>query len=603
MEQGTGLSAEQGMSLTDYLRIARRFWKGITALVLVSTVAAFAWYVIQPRIYAAEASGMVISSGADNLSWSLAGDSLAKSKAKSYKTVAESASVADRVVSDLGLSTTARALVANVTVTVPTDGTEIRISARDMDPVLAQNVANDWVKALAAQVNDLEKDANSKGNPAVKVVPLATAMLPTDPVSPKLSLALGVGVVGGLLLGLAYAFIRDRVDRRIRTSEEAERFGYPVIGTLPLDDMLTKGSSVLEGTGGHQFMSEALRELRTNLRFIDVDHQPRIVLVTSSLPSEGKSTVIANLASTLAADAEPVIVVDADLRRPNVHNVFDVAGDVGVTDVLSGRAGIDEVLQTWPGNDLVRVLAAGHIPPNPSELLGSQAMRNLLATLSQDALVLVDAPPVLPFTDAAILSRAVDGTLVLVRASRTKVDELSHALGNLQRVKGRVLGIILNGIPSKGADARARGYYGRYGYGEPPTEDRAVKPAAQQHGAASRRRGTSVPAAGWPGGEPSLADDAAQSRWDRTDDGDQQSGFGVPHPAPTHLGIAAEQEEPDSRRDYFGWEQPDFGGAPDRHPNASESSEAHPADPAADDDGIWLPARVRESYGSRRRGV
>jgi capsular exopolysaccharide synthesis family protein len=595
------------MSLTDYLRIARRFWKGIVALVLVSTVAAFGWYLIQPRIYAAEASGMVISSGADNLSWSLAGDSLAKSKAKSYKTVADSASVADRVIADLGLPTTATALAGSVTVTVPTDGTEIRISAQDRDPAQAQNVANAWVKALAAQVNDLEKDANSKGNPAVKVVPLATAMLPTSPVSPKLSLALGVGVVGGLLLGLAYAFIRDRVDRRIRTSEEAERFGYPVIGSLPLDDVLVKGSSVLEGAGGHQFMHEALRELRTNLRFIDVDHQPRIVLVTSSLPSEGKSTVIANLASTLAADAEPVIVVDADLRRPNVHNVFGVSGEVGVTDILSGRAGIDDVIQTWPGNDLVRVLAAGHIPPNPSELLGSQAMRNLLSTLAQDSLVLVDAPPVLPFTDAAVLSRVADGTLVLVRAARTKVDELSHALGNLQRVKGRVLGLILNGVPSKGADARARGYYGHYGYAEPPARGRAQKPAAQRHEASHRRRGTAAVApAEWRDVEAATGHDTGETQWDRAhEDTGRSGGFGSHYPAPSHLGLASEHlehpehPEQDAARDYSEWAQTDYGIA---EREDSQSQAAAPED-SAEDDGMWLPARVRESYGSRRRGV
>lgn len=598
MEQGTGLSADQGMSLTDYLRIARRFWKGILALVLVSTVAAFGWYLIQPRIYSAEASGMVISSGADNLSWSLAGDSLAKSKAKSYKAVAESASVANRVISDLSLSTTPQDLLGNVGVTVPTDGTEIRIDARDRDPVQAQKVANDWVKALAAQVSDLERDANAntKGNPAVKVVPLVTAMVPTEPVSPKLTLALGVGVVGGLLLGLAYAFIRDRVDRRIRTSEEAERFGYPVIGTLPLDDVLVKGSSVLEGTGGHQFMSEALRELRTNLRFIDVDHQPRIVLVTSSLPSEGKSTVISNLASTLAADAEPVIVVDADLRRPNVHNVFDVVGDVGVTDILSGRARIDDVMQTWPGNDLVRVLAAGHIPPNPSELLGSQAMRNLLATLAQDALVLVDAPPLLPFTDAAVLSRIADGTLVLVRANRTKVDELAHALGNIQRVKGRVLGLILNGIPAKGADARARGYYGRYGYAEPPAEGRALE-AQEPQRKSGTRRGSAAKAEDWLESGHPLADESAAPQWDRPGEGGGQGphGFAGPHQAQTRLGVAAEPGQPEYPRDHSGWGQQDYAGDP-----ADRSADA---DGTTADDGVWLPARVRESYGSRRRGL
>jgi capsular exopolysaccharide synthesis family protein len=289
-----------------------------------------------------------------------------------------------------------------------------------------------------------------------------------------------------------------------------------------------------------------------------------------------------------------VIVVDADLRRPNVHNVFDVVGDVGVTDILSGRARIDDVMQTWPGNDLVRVLAAGHIPPNPSELLGSQAMRNLLATLSQDALVLVDAPPVLPFTDAAVLSRIADGTLVLVRANRTKVDELSHALGNIQRVKGRVLGLILNGIPSKGADARARGYYGRYGYGEPPTEGRAPEAAAPQHEAGSRR---AAAADDWLGAGHALADDGAAAQWDRPGEGGGQRahGFAAPYSAEPRRDMPVEPRQSEAPRDHSGWVQSGYADDRDLRPSDVE-------EPAADD-GVWLPARVRESYGSRRRGV
>lgn len=474
-----------GLTLVDYLRIARAYWKGIIASILLLTLLGFASTLIQPRIYASESTGIVVTGGAENLSLSLAGDNLAKSKAKNYKSVASSRLVADRVVNELGLSTSADDLLASVTVSVPVETAEVRVLAQSNDPATAQRIADAWVRALTDQVLDIESanldPANPAAIPAVRIVPLGTAILPTDPISPNVKLSVMVGALSGLVLGLAYALVRNYLDRRLRSAQEIERrYGVPVIGTLPADPRLNGKSTVVDGgiaglhnaDKGSHAITEALRELRTNLQFIDVDNPPRIIVVTSSVPSEGKSTVTANLAVTMAAAGENVIVVDGDLRRPTVVDVFNLIPGVGVTDVLSGHAELKDVLQQWGEMPNLQVLGSGRIPPNPSELLGSRAMKNMLKTLAQDAIVLIDAPPLLPVTDAAVLSRVADGAIVVVRAGKTTSDELGRSLGNLERVKGHVLGTILNCVPMSGSDSYS--YYGSYAsFDNEPSADQA----------------------------------------------------------------------------------------------------------------------------------
>ncbi|WP_240720887.1 polysaccharide biosynthesis tyrosine autokinase [Pseudarthrobacter sp. NamE2] len=300
------------------------------------------------------------------------------------------------------------------------------------------------------------------------MLPLGKAVLPTSPTSPNIKLNLALGALVGLALGLAYAVLRRYLDRRISKASEIERlFGVPVIGTLPVDHRLDDKSTVLDaGTSAAQVqeaggaMAEALRELRTNFGFLDVDQPPRIIVVTSSVQSEGKSTVTANLAVTMGAAGEDVVVVDGDLRRPTLVDVFNLVPGVGVTDVLAGKAELVDVLQPWGALPNLSVLGSGRIPPNPRELLGSRAMKNMLYALAEDPVVLIDAPPLLPVTDAAVLSHAADGAVVVVRTGRTTQEQLDQSLGNLEKVKGRILGAVLNYVPTKGTDSYS--YYGTY---------------------------------------------------------------------------------------------------------------------------------------------
>lgn len=488
--------APAGLDLRDYLKVIRTYWKGIVSFTLLATLAAMGWTVLQPKVYSSDSSGIVVTPGSDNVSLSLAGDSLAKAKVKNYESVAKSRLVADRVIAALDLNTTADALLGSISVKVPLETAEIRVTAESTDPATAQRLADAWVNGLAAQVEAIETapaeasgattDAESQAGAtatAVRVLPLGKAVLPTGPTSPNTKLNLTLGALVGLALGVAYAVIRRHLDRRIRSAAEIEQvFGIPAIGTLPLDHRLDGKSTVLDAgipaqvhdAGGA--MAEALRELRTNISFLDVDQPPRIIVVTSSVQSEGKSTVTANLAVTMAAAGENVVVVDGDLRRPTLVDVFNLVPGAGVTDVLAGTAELEDVLQPWSALPNLTVLGSGRIPPNPSELLGSMAMKNMLKALAENATVLIDAPPLLPVTDAAVLTRVADGAIVVIRTGRTTQDQLAQSMGNLDKVKGRVLGAVLNYLPTRGTDSYS--YYGTYTAAPEKTSNRPIFQAA-----------------------------------------------------------------------------------------------------------------------------
>ncbi len=457
-----------GMGLSDYVRVARTYWKHIAVLTLIVTLLATAWSAFRPRVFAAEASAVVLAVGTDNVSSLLAGDTLAKARAKTYKSLAESRLVADNVSASAGLNMKGDALLGAITVTVPRDTAEVRIKAESPDPTTAKQIADAWIVELSKQVREREVAAAAVGEAATAVTPplslvlLDPATVPTAPVSPN-SLSMAIfGTFVGFLLAYSSALLRDRLDRRLRTAADIERlFSVPVIGALPVDLRLTGENKVLGGVpaaptpssrGQSPAFAEALRELRTNLTFLDVDNPPRVIVVTSSVSGEGKSTIAANLASAISAGGEQVIVVDGDLRHPSMAKIFDVIPGIGITDVLTGKAEVDDVLQQRSDLPNLSILGSGRIPPNPTELLGSHAMKKLIESLSEKAIVIIDAPPVLPVTDAVLLAKISDGAIVVVRAGRTTKDQLTKSLGNIRKVHGAVLGTLLNCVPAKEFD-------------------------------------------------------------------------------------------------------------------------------------------------------
>lgn len=475
------------MELRSILPILRAHWIAIVLLTLLGGAAAFGWSLLQPRVYSADASGYVTAGSNTDTGNALVGNNLAQSKVKSYIDIGSSRAVAQYAIDDLGLTDIQpEQLVGRISVTNPSDTVLMKVSAEASSPTGARDLAEAWLRGIAQQIQTLE---NPTGDVAatgvVQLVPLDSAVLPSSPTSPNTRLAIGIGLLVGLIVGIAYATVRHALDRRIRSAEVVEReTGLSVIGAIPIDRRFTDEDRLVSMDGATDYsnqgdddvaVAEALREVRTNLQFMDVDNPPRVIVVTSPLPGDGKSTTIANLAIALAAGGQSVVLVDADLRRPTVSKTFNLVDGAGLTDVLAGRSELSDVLQPWGTSGRLAILAAGKTPPNPSELLGSERMHSLLAELSTRAIVLIDAPPLIPVTDAAILTHNTDGALIVASVGKTSYEGLNKALQNLQRANARPLGIILNRMPRRGAGS----YYGYgYGYGYKPRKgDVAQKPA------------------------------------------------------------------------------------------------------------------------------
>jgi capsular exopolysaccharide synthesis family protein len=469
------------MELKDYLRILRAHWVGVVVLTVFGVVAAGAYSVSQPKVYEATSTGYVGAGGNDQAAQASIANQLALSKVESYAAIATSTRVAQSVIKTLGLDTSPSVLASSISVNQPTNTVVLNVSARAATPQQAQRLADAWVVALASQVPQVDRESG------IKIVPYTSAVLPTSPVLPRTKLNLALGFVLGLLLGFAYALIRHQFDRRIRSAEEVERrFGTPVIGLVPQSQHMTRDKgqplqlAVTGAVGADSAgVAEAFRKLRTNLAYMDVDSPPRVIVVTSPKQSDGKSTVAANLAAAIAVAGQAVTLVDGDLRRPTVAHAMGVFEDVGLTDVLVGRVGLGEVLQSHPDVPGLQVLGSGPVPPNPSELLGSQAMRTLMKDLARESIVIVDAPPLLPVTDAAVLTRSADGALVVISHGGTLDSELASALNHITTVHGRTLGIIFNRMRRRAAAGYYYGDYARY-EAAPETQAETGKRSSRQ---------------------------------------------------------------------------------------------------------------------------
>ena len=447
------------MTLLEAVRAARQYWMTIVACVLIGIGVAAVYALLQPRLYTATSRAYVIvGAGSTRVADASIGANVAEGKAKSYVSVMASDMVAERVIAKLGLDIPNSDVTRALTVSVEPETPTIIVQATSTSPVLAREFANAAVES-GAEVASILESGGKEGTELVKMVPVSTAEIPSQPSSPNVQRLLAYGFLGGVALAWIVVLLKMRLDTRIRRpSDIAQMTEVALIGTIPRSrDLTTRlhSEDMMRGAVG-----EALRHLRTNLMFADPDNPPRTVLVTSPQPSEGKSTTSALLARALAMRGERVLLIDADLRRPMVGTIFGVTSGIGLTQALSGSVPLDEaIVETdTPG---LNVLPAGRIPHNPSEILGSARFAELLTELAATYLVIIDAPPLLPVTDGLILSRRVDGLLLVTLMGKGRREHLDRALQLLAGVHARVFGIVLNGIPQ----GRSAGVYGYETYG------------------------------------------------------------------------------------------------------------------------------------------
>jgi capsular exopolysaccharide synthesis family protein len=453
------------VELKDYWQTIRRRWKLVVVVFLLCVAAAgFLTWQATPQ-YSSSARIFVSTTPSDTTD-ALAGNTFATQRASSYVDLVTTLKMAERVANDLGghASNEPGALRSAVSAEVVPDTVNIVITAVDPDATRARNVAQAYAGALSDTVADLETP-RGKNQALITASIVDNAQVASSPVSPRPLRNVGLGMVFGLLLGLGLAVLRDLMDNSLSSAEDIGHVTTaPILGHINSDPSAVKKApsvALAESTP----WAEAFRVLRTNMQYVDVDRERRVFVVSSSLPAEGKSTTAVNLAITLSMAGERVALVECDLRRPLIARRLGLDEAVGTTSVLIGKVSLDDALQVYDGTKLT-VLACGQLPPNPSELLQSQAMTVLIQDLRERFdVVILDAPPLLPVTDAALLSAQSDGMLAVVRHGKTTRDQLRHALERVEQVDGKCVGVVVNLAPAKKSAGYGYGYgYGSYGY-------------------------------------------------------------------------------------------------------------------------------------------
>lgn len=446
------------MELKEYLHVLRRGWVLITSCVLIGLLVAGAVSLLIPPKYKAETKLFVALQNSGSVSELQQGNVFTQARVQSYVETVSTPVVLQPVIDGLGLEESSSSLASRITATSDPKTVLIRISVTDSSAIEAAAIAQSVGNSLVNAVETLEKPARSDISP-VKLSIVTPATATSTPVSPNVRLNLVLGLLAGLVAGIAIVFLRKVLDTRIRGEIDLRRLtDLPVLGGISFDSDASK-KPLLTQAAIQSPRAESFRQLRTNLQFAHVSHNSKTILMTSSLPGEGKSTTATNLAIALAQAGQSVALIDADLRRPMVADYLGLERGAGLTTALIGRADVGDLLQKW-GDDNLFVLTSGQVPPNPSELLGSERMRELLLTLEEafDA-VIIDAPPLLPVTDAAVLAQQVGGVVLVVGSQKVRTTDLEKSLAALEMVNADVLGIVLNRLPAKGPDAYAYGYY------------------------------------------------------------------------------------------------------------------------------------------------
>jgi capsular exopolysaccharide synthesis family protein len=444
------------MDRRGYLRVLRRRKVTVAAAMLICVTVALGLSLAAEPTYQAEAKLLVVAKSrpGGGVSSAYEGALLSQQLIASFSEMLQSRAILQRALELDPQPLTANQLQAQVNAQPILDTLLIRLTVHDHTPRRAQRLANSVARAFIQELPRLQ------GGSTIQVDLVETALLPSTPVAPRLKVNVTLGLLLGTLLGLGLAFLREHMDTSIKTPEMLEAAGHvPVVGAIPI--FKASKEPVPVSNRPRSVEAEAFRKLRTNFTFLGVDKESICCLITSPMAGEGKSTVAANLAIALAQAGQRVAVVEADLRKPAVHEVLDLEQRVGVTTVLMGRTEVDDALQPFRTESLV-ALTSGQLPPNPSELLGSRQMAELLAQLRRRAdVVLLDCPPLLPVTDPMVVASHTDGVLLVVRAGKTTTDQVQAARATCDKAGAHVFGAVLNATNVAEGDQPT--YYGHYG--------------------------------------------------------------------------------------------------------------------------------------------
>ena len=447
------------MDLHGYVQAVRKYWWLVLLMTGLCVGASIVLtYTATPQYESSVTFFVSTSANADGTA--LQADQYAQRRVNSYVGLLTSEKLAQSVIDNAHLDMTVSQVTGSIAAAADLNTVLLTATVTNSSPERSLAIAT----AISTQFGQMVAQLDNHGSPENANVVLNVVSGPTlnpVPVSPRKTLNIGLGVLLGLALGLAAAILREVLDNTVRSPQVLRTMSEaPVLGVIAADRG-SKKSPLIVDNHARSVRAEAFRQLRTNLQFIDAARPVGVLVVTSSIANEGKSTTAINLAVSFSDSGRRVLLIEADLRRPRVAEYLDLEGAVGLTNVLVGQAAIDDVLQPW-GRGGLTVLPSGTIPPNPSELMGSPLMAELIIQLRKSFdMIIIDTPPVLPVTDAAVASRLVDGVVVVVRYGKTTRNQVSTALRSLTAVDARVLGTVLTMSPVKGAEA-----YSAYGYYE-----------------------------------------------------------------------------------------------------------------------------------------
>ncbi|MDP9118298.1 MAG: polysaccharide biosynthesis tyrosine autokinase [Actinomycetota bacterium] len=445
------------MTLRAYLRVFRERWRLVALVTLIVVAIAVLITSATPKVYQADAQVFVASANASSTLDAAQAAVYIQTEVSTYAAIVDNPDVLHSVESDLGLTIGDQALKAKIFASAPIGQSIVLIHVKDASPAQAAAIANSASRAFIAAV---EKDQTPTGSSVSSVHLFVTdpASAPTKPVSPKTALNLSVGLLLGLILGAGLAIARDVLDTRIKDADALTKIsGSPLMGVI-VEDPKTQRHPIATRAGTRNMRAENYRQLRANLQFANVDEHPRVIAVTSSIPGEGKTTVAINLASTLAEAGFTVCLVDADLRRPTIGTVLDLVSPVGLTSVLIHQIELSEAMQSAGAN--FYVLTSGPTPPNPSEVLASSYLRNVVRSLMDKVdYVVLDTAPLLPVADGAEVAALADGTLLVARHDVSTDSQIRRAVSALAHVDAKVLGVVLNRLPARRGSEYGYSYY------------------------------------------------------------------------------------------------------------------------------------------------
>ncbi len=444
------------METRHYATALRRWWVLIVVGAILGAALGYGLSKLVKPTYTAT-SQVYVSLAQGNSAGELAnGANYNQQQMPSYAELATAPVVLDPVISALNLSTTSAQLAKAVSVSIPQGTTILQISVTDPSPKASADIANKVAESVSQAIVDVSPRTTT-GIKNVTIRTIAPADVPLSQSAPKVPLNTALGLLVGLLLVLATVLLRARFDNRIRRRADLVALGdVPNLASVALADRSKNGAPLVLVDAPSSLAAESYRQLRSDLQYVAVDRRPAVVVVTSALPQEGKTTVACNLALALAEAGERVLLVDGDLRRPSVATYFDLEGAAGLSTILSGRATLDEVVHPW-GDTSLCILPSGVVPPNPGELLTAPRMEALISEgASRYDVLLIDSPPALAIADASILGSMSAGVLVVVDATRTRRPQVLGAIQGLESAGVKILGTVLNKARQ---DRSANGYY------------------------------------------------------------------------------------------------------------------------------------------------